>query len=124
MAYLDVREEYAGAAGLVSPRVGALFARQEWDIIALAARDGLASLHPPNRTARALGWLFGSRPDRRLANARLEALRRLAVLIWRYGYEAPAEAIRAFLDEGFSADQLALLMSSIATSSADRRIRA
>lgn len=124
MAYLDIREEYAGAAGMVSPRIGALFARQEWDIIALAARDGLSSLHAPSRTARTLGWLFGSRPDRRLANPRLEALRRLAVLAWRHGYETPAGAMKAFLDEGFSADQLALLLSSITTSSTDRRIRA
>jgi hypothetical protein len=124
VAYLDVREDYAGAAGLVSPRVGALFERQEWEIIALAARDGLSSLHAPGRTARMLGWLFGSRPDRRLANDRLEALRRFAVLAWHHGYETPAEAMKTFLDEGFSRDQLALLLSSITTSATSRRARA
>jgi hypothetical protein len=62
----------------------------------------------------AFGTLFGrSRPNPRLADQRLEALRRVAVLGWHYGYTIPTEELRAFLAAGFSLDQYELVQDSI-----------
>ncbi|WBO23434.1 hypothetical protein [Sphingomonas abietis] len=116
MAYLDTREGFAGAAPVFASSIPAVFERQEWEIIVLARHDGLASLQEPGRLARAMAWLFGGTIDRRLASPRLEALRRLAVLAWHHGYQAPVSAMKAFKAEGFSADQLELLLASVATS--------
>lgn len=116
MAYLDTREGLAAAAPVAASSIGAVFERREWEVIVLAQRDGLASLREPGRIARALAWLFGADINRRLADPKLEALRRLAVLAWHHGYQAPVSAMKAFKAEGFSVDQLELLLASIATS--------
>lgn len=95
------------------------FSPLEWSVIALARRDSVSTLRKPGRIALALGVLFGERANPRLADPRLEALRRIAVLSWRRGYSvAPAE-VRAFIAAGFSSDQYELMLDSI---SADRRI--
>lgn len=124
MAYLDTREGFVGASPAFTAIIPALFERQEWEVIVLARGDGLASLNAPGPILRAFGWLFGGRVDRRLASPRLEALRRLAVFAWHQGYQAPVSAMKAFKAEGFSADQLELLLASIATSRAERGGRA
>jgi hypothetical protein len=124
MAYLDTREGFAGAAPVFASSIPALFERQEWEVIILARHDGLSSLREPGRFSRALARLFGGDIDRRLANPRLEALRRLAVLAWHYGYRAPVSAMKAFKAEGYSADQLELLLASVATSRASTSGRA
>ena len=92
-------------------------------MVALAERDSLASLRAPGRMAVALGTLFGTRPNPRLADERLEALRRIAVLTWHRGYDVPTSAIRHFLDAGFTLDPYELLAGSIATARHARRAR-
>lgn len=114
MAYLDVRDGFAHAVPVAGHMLPAEFERGEWQVIVLAQRDDLASLRAPGRLARTLARLFGGNPDRRLASPRLEALRRLAVLAWHHGYAVPVSAIKAFQDAGFTADQLELLLASIA----------
>ena len=118
MAYLDVREPFA-AAPLASPRPdpaeAAGFRRREWEVIVLAQGDGLASLNPPGRVERLFAWLFGGDHNRRLADPRLEVLRRLAVFAWHQGYAVPQSAIEAFKEAGYSADQLELLLASVST---------
>jgi hypothetical protein len=118
MAYLDTREGFAFAAPVAVASIGAMFERREWEVIVLAQRDGLASLREPSRLTRAFAWLFGTDINRRLADPKLEALRRLAVLAWHHGYQVPVSAMKAFKSEGFSVDQLELLLASIATSRA------
>jgi hypothetical protein len=114
MAYLDVRdvaETSSYAMPLVEP-VG--FTRGEWQVIVLAQRDGLSSLRPPTRLAKLMGKLFGEGINPRLADPRLEALRRLAVLAWQHGYAVPISAIKAIKAYGFSGDQIELLLASVA----------
>ena len=48
-----------------------------------------------------------------LANERLEALRRMAVLSWHYGFTVPGDDVADFLSAGFSPDQYELMVSSI-----------
>jgi hypothetical protein len=113
MAYLDVRDAVVAAPvpSAAEPVTG--FARREWDVIVLAQKDGLASLYEPSRLHRLAAWLFGGSATRRLADPKLESLRRLAVLAWHHGYAVPMSAIKAFKTAGFSADQLELLLASV-----------
>ncbi len=140
MAYLDVREPISIAtAQPITPRADVApaesvgfayhewpvgFAHHEWDVIQIARRDGLASLSEPTRMARLSAWLFGGGISLRLADPRLEALRRLAVLAWHHGYVVPVSAIKAFTDAGYSDDQLELLLASVASSRSNRTGRA
>ena len=124
MAYLDLALAYpAGAAapateslrdeqaGASSPAEG--LSGLEWSVVALARRDPLGSLSQPGRIATAMGRLFGTGSNPRLADPRLEALRRLAVLAWRHGYVLPNSELKRFLAAGFTLDQFETLLRSI-----------
>ena len=89
------------------------FSALEWSVIALARFDRRSSLNKPGRLAIAMAALFGSEPNPTLADPRLEALRRVAVLGWRDGYAIPASELQAFEQAGFSLDQYELLQRSI-----------
>lgn len=106
-AFLPPVAEPAPAAP-PAPRLSAL----EWLVVALARRDRPSSLRQPGRLARAFGGLFG-RPSPALADDKLEALRRMAVLSWRHGAAVPAREVDAFLAAGFSADQYRAMLDSI-----------
>ena len=128
MAYLDLTMS-ASTATPVSMQFDSAadaFERREWEIIALARQDGLSSLRAPGRLERAAAWLFGGGINRRLADPRLEALRRLAVLAWHNGYALPVSAIKAFKAAGFSMDQLEIVLARISAGRAsfNRRIHA
>lgn len=135
MAYLAFTDVLGAAAPAIpqsqplssSPaadRPRARFSALEWSVVALAERDSLSTLQSPGRVAVALGTLFGSRPNPQLADSKLEALRKIAVLTWHQGYHIAESAIRGFLSAGFTHDHYALLASSITSARArrDRRI--
>ncbi len=99
MAYLDVPFPRAAAAQTaaagstavsVTEQASAVarFSALEMQVIAIAKRDPPSSLRRPGVLWAVLGTLFG-RHNPRLADARLEALRRMAVLSWRRGYSMP-----------------------------------
>lgn len=90
------------------------FDRHEWEIIGLARRDGIASLRAPSRLSRLRDRLFGAGPNRSLANPRLEALRRFAVLAWHHGYALPVSAMKALKEAGYTLDHIELLLANIA----------
>jgi hypothetical protein len=92
----------------------------EWSVVAMAEKDGLSSLREPSRFISALGSLFGVRRPNRLANDGLEALRRLAVHAWLYGWNVPDSELREFLAAGYSIDQYQLVQASIANARASR----
>jgi hypothetical protein len=100
------------APALAEARLSAL----EWSVVALAERDTIASLREPGRIVAALESLFGLHRPNKLANPRLETLRRVAVFIWRQGWKVPKSELNAFLEEGFSLDQYELIQASIASS--------
>ena len=85
----------------------------EWSVVALARKDALSSLRRPGRMASALGALFRQPHNPMLADERLEALRRIAVLTWHHGYTVPSHELAAFLRAGFTADQYETLADSI-----------
>lgn len=120
MAYLDLDNAFASPAGATCTpaaieAVAGLpgFTALEWSVIALAKRDPLRSLTQPGRVSRAMGGLFGLGTRSRLADNRLEALRRLAVHAWHHGFALPMREIEAFVAAGFLAAQVETLVASI-----------
>lgn len=109
------------AAPPAAPKLTAL----EWSIVALAERDSLASLREPGRIAAALESLFGLARPNKLADPRLETLRRVAVHVWRNRWKVPSDELEAFVDAGYTLDQYELIQMSIAKShlKASRRRR-
>ena len=118
MAYLDIDNLYAAPVArtaAVRPAVTAPagFSALEWSVIALAKRDSIASLGTPSRMSRALGSLFGFGETSRLAEPRLEALRRIAVYAWRRGHALPVSEIGLFTAAGFTMAQVETLVASV-----------
>jgi hypothetical protein len=115
VAYLDL----SGFQGQ-PVAVGSTFAADatltalEWQVVAIAQRDRLSSLEAPGRWSRVLALFFGGdRASPRLADSKLEALRRIAVLAWHKGYALPKQEIAAFHASGYSIDQLELLLARV-----------
>lgn len=95
----------------------------EWSIVAMAEQDDLSSLRKPGRFWSALNSVFGMGRATPLANDRLEALRRVAVLAWRHRWNVPKSELSAFVANGFSLDQYELLQVSISKALASSRRR-
>ena len=89
------------------------FSELEWSVIRFARQDGLATLHEPGRIGRFWKWLIGRQGSPKLANERLEALRRMAVLSWHNGFTVHGDDVAEFFSAGFSPDQYQLLVTSI-----------
>ena len=124
MAYLDVAQAYpttvgdaaASASQHRSPAEEAQgLSALEWSVVALARRDRISSLAQPGRIATAMGRLFGTRNNPQLADPRLEALRRLAVLAWHRGYVLPKSELKRFLGAGFTPAQFETMLRSISS---------
>lgn len=105
-----------GTAILPPARLSAL----EWSVVAMAEQDGLSSIREPSRYTRALRRFFGWRPPNRLANDRLEALRRLAIFAWHHGWNVPKSELSAFLAAGFTLDHFELVQNSLSNTRAAR----
>lgn len=89
------------------------FSPLEWSVIRLARIDSLSTLRAPGRFRRFISWLMGRNGSPELANERLEALRRMAVLSWHFGFTVPGDDVANFLSQGFSPDQYELMVRSI-----------
>ena len=130
MAYLafddtglvPVAAHAAAPAPVADPvRPAARFSALEWSVVAIAREDRLSSLRAPSRLSVAMGGLFGSRHNPRLADPQLEALRRMAVLSWHHGYTVPTSALTAFTDAGYTMAQYETLLASIAAARVARK---
>lgn len=89
------------------------FSDLEWSVIRLARLDRLWTLRSSTRISRFIRRMIGRNPNPTLANERLEALRRMAVLSWHFGFTVPGEDLAEFLQAGFSLEQYELLVSTI-----------
>ena len=129
MAYLsriephDAQPVTLSAANDASrPETG--FSNLEWSVVRLARVDSLWTIRTAGRLRRFWNWVVG-RGNPELANPKLEALRRMAVLTWHYGFTVPGDDVANFISAGFSPDQYELMAGSInAALSAPRRIAA
>ncbi len=110
-------DEWQHVAAAEPPRIAAqngsapLFTPIERSVIELARLDALSSVRPRPVLARLARW-FGVGMANPLANPRLEALRRFAILArWSHGNPPPRE-IEHFLAAGFT-QRAALTLSSL-----------
>lgn len=128
MAYMDFSADALLGAAQDSPPPAAMdggrLSALEWTVVALAQRDRISSLAEPGRLATALGSVFGLRRTPRLADPRLEALRRMAVLSWHRGFSVPVDELKAFFKAGFSTAQYETLLDSISAARSRMRARA
>jgi hypothetical protein len=83
----------------------ASFTALERQVIVLAEADPVASIGAPKRFTRFFERWFGFKRPSPLANERLEALRRFAVLARVPGGQLPAEEVKRFLAANFSLPQ-------------------
>lgn len=116
MAYLDLDNLYAAPVACRTQRAKtepADFSALEWSVIALAQRDTLSSLGTPGRVSRAFGSLFGRGTSSRLADPKLEGLRRAAVHARHRGFAIPMSEIHHFHSVGFSEAQMETLVTSV-----------
>ena len=103
------RDMAAPAAGerSVDPETP-VFNAEEALVLQLAAHETVSSVRAPGRFARLVAWAFAVRPVAPLANARLEALRRAAILARVEGM-IPAPERETLIGHGFSPAQVALI---------------
>ena len=114
MAYLARIEPLdSQPIALLAPKPEPEFSALEWSIIRLARTDGLSTLREPGPFRRFINWLIDRTGSPKLANDRLEALRRISVLSWIFGFSVPGEDVADFVSAGFSIDQYELLVSSV-----------
>lgn len=116
MAYLDL-SEFRGEAVAAPTMVDAstTLSALEWQVVGIAQGDRLSSLEAPGRWSKFLALFFGrDRASPRLADPRLEALRRVAVHAWHKGDAIPAQELAGFHAAGFSLAQLQLLLAQVA----------
>lgn len=97
---------FRAIAPLASAKPG--FSPLEWSIVRLARTDGLSTIREPGVFRRLFNWAIGRSGNRQLANERLEALRRTALLSWHFGFSIPGDDVADFLSAGFTPDQYAV----------------
>lgn len=100
-------------AAIADPAPSPNFSPLEWSIIRLAAVDGLSTIRPSGLVRRLYNFLIGRTGSPMLANERLEALRRIAVLSWHFGFAISGEDVADFLSAGFSPEQYELLVNRV-----------
>jgi len=122
MAYLFLDNEPAETSSVGSaafrpadaPPVAELTAL-EWSVVALASVDRLSTLRRPGRFGIFCGHLFGKRHNPELADPQLEALRRVAVLMWHDSSLVPHAEVEAFVAAGFTQAHYDLVVIRIAS---------
>jgi len=122
MAYLARIEQHTAQPVAFLPKVVPVparvapmpdFSALEWSVIRLARVDSVSTLRAPGRIQRLVNWLMGRNGTPELANERLEALRRISVLSWHFGFTVPSEDVADFLAAGFTPEQYELLVTSV-----------
>ena len=126
MAYLSqVQSQPYQPVAFPAPRARAvaapIFSELEWSVVRLSRVHQLWTIRTPGRFTRFWNWLL-ARGNPKLANPRLEALRRMAVLSWHFGFTVPGDDVASFLSAGFTPDQYELMVSSIRSALNARRI--
>jgi hypothetical protein len=111
----EVRRELPAAiAALLIPVTERDLTTLEWRVIELARTDGLATLRPERKRSWLARLVIGREaPSPRLADKRLEALRRLAVQGWHHGYTLPGAAIKEAIAAGYTEVQVGKAIDAI-----------
>jgi hypothetical protein len=135
MAYLQFDTPQAGPAPAIAftpaiplARVEVVepqadFSHLEWSVVALASAEPMSSLRGPGLIAALLSSLFGIRTSSGLADPKLEALRRMAVIAWHNGYKVPTHELNSFIEAGYSVAHYEALQTRIGRERQERNGR-
>ena len=85
----------------------------EWRVIETARSDGPRSIEPDGRFIRFLRDFFGLPITRRLANEKLEALRRFCVRAWFWDLIRNRD-VRAVIDAGYTSVDVFQILAHVA----------
>jgi hypothetical protein len=92
---------------------GNTLTKLEWQVVAMARSDGPRSMNPDGRFTRFLREFFGVPVTRKLANERLETLRRFCVRAW-YWDVIRAKDLQQFIGAGYSSSALFQILAHVA----------
>ena len=109
------------ASNIAPPVTVSAFSQLEWTVVSLAQRDRLYPVTRPPIIEKLLTMLVGEAREPRLANPRLETLRRTVLAIRRWGRGIPGDIAAAFDAAGFNRGQFDMLIDSIAADLMERR---
>jgi hypothetical protein len=127
MAFVDTRLHELvwspGFATRIPAPTGPLLERVERDVLLASRRDRVSSLGSKTLFSRWSTRLFGVRTSNRLADPRLEALRRFAVLLRNRGESLPSAEQRRIVLAGFSPVQVAEVRRLIEAERSPHRMR-
>jgi hypothetical protein len=126
MAYVDTRPHelaWSPRAATRAPIFSAplLLQRVERDVLLASRQDPSSSLKSKGPIGRWMGRMFGFEDPNRLADPRLEALRRFAVLLRRRGDRLSASEETRIFVAGFSPAQVAEIRRLVEDERAPRR---
>ena len=85
----------------------------EWKVVAIARSDGPRSINPDGGFSKFLREFFGLRIARRLANEKLEALRRFCVRAWFWDLIRTRD-VKALLEAGYTSLDLFQILAHVA----------
>ena len=85
----------------------------DWKVIEIARMDGPRSLNPDDRFRRFLGDFFGLPVARKLANKKLEALRRFCVRAWYWDLIRTRD-VSGLMDAGYSSADVFQILAHVA----------
>lgn len=112
MAYLDL-DLAVGSGSPIKPSGAVRLEELEYQAVLASRGDDVRSLRASGRIDRVEALLFGARPARSLANERLEAIRRYAVLYRLSGSNLARAEMAAAQAAGISSAKLALVRSVV-----------
>ena len=85
----------------------------DWQVVEMAKADGPRSMNPDGRFARFLRDAFGLPTARRLANAKLETLRRFSVRAWFWDLIRSRD-VRALMETGYTSADVFQILAHVA----------
>ena len=90
-----------------------LLTELEWRVVDMALDDGPRSMNPDGRLARFMRHVFGVSVAQKLANEKLEALRRFCVRSW-YWSLIRTENLWMLMDAGYPSSAVIQILAHIA----------
>jgi hypothetical protein len=107
-SYFDQASEASSADLFMAGGKPALFTALELTVLRMSRSESIATVTEPGLIRRLAGKIFALPPANRLADERLEGLRRFAILA-RCGGKRAASSLPAFLALGFNRLQASAL---------------
>ena len=89
------------------------FTDLDWRVVEMARTDGPRSINPDGRFNRFLRDFFGLPMTRKLANAKLEALRRFCVRAWFWDLIRLRD-VRSLIDAGYTSADVFEVLAHVA----------